>query len=212
MSTKIWNYYNFDNNWNEFYSIWRSEKIQNILKNDIENDIYKNWYQYNNWKVNDPIWYLSISNYWYNKIINKIDKDIEKYDMINIYKKRLINIGFNKNIKNIDDYIYNKIQNNLWFDYIPKKNTIDSLIIVNGNNVINNTLYEIAKILFPTSIIINDYDLILVYNNNNKYVFDLLDYYLTTYDGEDLLYDDEYYDNIIKEHNNYFIEENDYDL
>lgn len=214
---KAWKFFDFDKNWEPFYTLWKSEKIQQSLSyyiNSFIADCYDDTPKERpTWKKNDPLWSICTSQYWVDKLCEKVELYIDEHDLMTKYKKRMEQIQCRKFPSDIDtiialwDSFYSSCYDILIKEVEPKPHTLESLVLVDGKNYISYVLYEIAKQLFPNDdVIVTHYkchcDMILVVQK--KIVFDLLGFYFytrekeTTACGSYTLHDDDVYEEIVR--------------
>ena len=184
-----WKYYDFDTNWKEFYEIWQTDNIQEILKSDMDDWCQTHAYFVNGnerptWNKGEPLWHLSRTDYHYSKMMDQANDKVEKDHIFQTYKKRMGEITGRKFDDFDDDDIYNRCFDEIMEEFKPKRHTIDSLILVHGKNYISNALFESAQLLFPDDDIMNftSSDSEIIINVSKKIVFDLLDFYFSTRD------------------------------
>jgi hypothetical protein len=206
-TTQQWKYYDFDANWNEFLSVWKTDQVQTELEEDMatwcENEAYYITDEHGNkktpiWTKGEPLWHLSRTDYWSNQLDKKAQYEIAQYDLVNTFHNRLEQVlgqTFTKDL--ITQLFHEKCYDYIYDHYKPKPDTIDSLILVLGKNYISTALLTVAELLFPDCEVCFENhntagDTILI--KEHKLVFDLLDYYYTTRDGDSCLLPDEEYE------------------
>ena len=181
-------YYDFDIHWNEFYQIWQSDPVQEILKPDMDEWCQTQAYYLSNgkrptWNKGEPLWHLSRTDYHDNKMMELANDKVEKEHIYATYKKRMEQITGKKFIHNDYDETFNRCFEEVMEGFEPKRHTIDSLILVLGKNYIHAALCKCAQLLFPDDDIdeveTSDADTIVV-NCNKRIVFDLLNFYFST--------------------------------
>ena len=212
-----WKFYDFDANWDDFYRVWTMPDVQNMLKKNMDYWCkHEAYVELDNntptWNIGDPLWHLSRSDYWLEKISQKVENKMERENTVAVYKKRMEAIYgfpiFTNDIADNDDpplyeTIYKTCYDAIWEDFEPKKGTIDSLIMIMGNNYMTDALYLAAKKLFPTNHVLYDEDqygtrTILIVEK--FIVFDLMGFYFQTRDEQkhSILLDDTFYDKMIE--------------
>ena len=188
-----WKYYDFDANLKEFYEIWQTDNIQEILKSDMDDwcqtqAYFVNGHERPTWNKGEPLWHLSRTDYHDSKMMDRANDKVEKEQIYKTYKKRMEQITGRKfdDVDVDDDDIFNRCFDEIMEGFKPKPHTIDSLILVHGKNYINNALYETAILLFPDDddiIHINsEDDDAIILNLSKNIVFDLLNFYYSTRD------------------------------
>lgn len=175
----MWTYYDFDRHWTRFFEAWNAPHIQDILFRDLMDfDIYSGiMYP---WQRGDPVWFLTSSNYW----DRRAEIKIQERHMMQKYKKSFSNATGYRFVSNQDLYtkfykfVYPKIQ----YDLFPKPNTLESLVLIGGNEAISSAMYNIALSLCNNSEVVSVYDeeeehrWILM--PQQKIVFDIEGYYM----------------------------------
>jgi hypothetical protein len=206
--TSQWTFYDFDKNWDEFYKVWKTDDVQNILKKDMDNwCINEASYTYmddgtlieSTWSKGKPLWHLSRTNYHYTHVCNVVEDRIKKERMVYHYKKSMEQVFPSKYIKMSYGDLYEEFSSicfeNIINECSPKPHTIESLILVMGKNYISGALHACALKLFPDNKVIfyngngknSDTDNDEIYILEKKIVFDLLDFYYVTRDNSKIV-------------------------
>lgn len=175
----MWRYFDFDRHWNVFLEEWNKPNIQDILFRDlIDYTIYP-------WQRGEPVWFFTPSNHWDILADQKTNIIIQEENMLTKFKNSFSNAtGYS--FKNKHD-LYKKFQHlvyqNIRCEFFPKLNTLESLVIIGGNNAISYAMYSIATALFSLSVVTNvsdDQGHLWILLPEEKIVFDLEGYYMST--------------------------------
>ena len=187
----MWEYYDFNSNWDAVYKIIQSDEIQNVLKDDMD-DWCINETDNKRFKYREPLWEYSRTDYFSQKILDKANEHMEEHDIWSTYKKHYKKvIGkslFKKNNNSDDDSdneyegdseIYNNVFNEIEELYRPKKGSLESMVLVMGANYLALTYVAIAeKLFFNEEIIIFEHacdNFVLI--PSLKLIFDINRYY-----------------------------------
>jgi hypothetical protein len=182
-----WKFYDFDANWDKFLEIWKSEPVQKILDVSMNHwcDRHTNMKRY---ERGDQLWKFSNYDYWESEesyeAIEESFNEVEKYGMVNTYKKRMkevLDYKYDSSELN-DSYIFSTCADAIRTKFTPKDDSIESFIMYGGKKYIFKALFQVSIILFKNSQLIIPAE---VYPENNKFVlipeekivFDLYDYY-----------------------------------
>ena len=188
-----WKYYDFDANWKEFYEIWKSHQIQDILKPEMDLWCLRHAYYIEPgkppiWNKGEPLWNLSRTDYHWQKMLQSTDDKINKENIYRTYRKRMEQITGRKFVTDEDDdKIFNRCFKAIMKEFEPKPHTIDSLILMQGKNYMLKSLLKTARLLFPNDTVIKyrtDDNSKIILIVNKKLVFDLFDFYFSTRDDE----------------------------
>ena len=210
--TAHWSIYNFDTNWDTFFSVWKCDDVQDTLKAGIDDLMHLRARRASLqapaecWNIGDPIWHLSRSSHHDSEMLKKAEQYIRDKNIFNIYKKRMREIS-NKIFAN-DDQAYEHFTStclaSIKDTFKPKTGTLDSLILVGGKEYINDAIYKCASNIFPGEELIMNMDTVIV--PERKIVFDLYGFYWAKINGfvsengsgNPTLQSDEYYDLVVQ--------------
>ena len=155
-----WVYYDFHNHWDEFYDIWKTDKVQTILQKelakfcDFPDDVY-----WKNWKKGDSIWELSDDNYWPDRITRMTKEHIKTQGLVDKYRKHMESLG--KTYASEKEW-YNAFSDEYFEDlskqFTPKPGTMESLICTGGEQYISFPLYAVCCSLFPDDLVLHIVD------------------------------------------------------
>jgi len=232
-----WKYYDFDEHWDEFLKVWKSESVQEDLDTAMEK-----WqedsptYTYTGdtpklrpYERGDPLWEFGRTDYWACKI-SPFDDD-ETDICHTAFVKAVMNVhpglifrGAPKpgrviperdmdlecNFYTISGALGEECERQ-HIKNAPKPDSLESMIMMMGKNFIREPLFTAAWMLFGDAELIKDVDgndLILI--PHKKLVFDLYNFYFITRDTSPsfVLQKDEYYDSKINDDDD---DDDDYD-
>lgn len=199
---KLWRYFDFSANWEEFLQIWNTPDIQEQLSIDMSLLCLSNPYNITNnngelvtklYKPGDSLWKYSSSSFWYHEAERKAQHKIENENMIQKFKQSMSNTGIVfKDDLHAQTMFYDTCFESIMKECFPKPNTIESFIIAGAEHALEETFYKAAQDMFPTDIIIShDGQILVAYD---KIIFDLPNFYYKTPIEQD------YYDNIYTEY------------
>ena len=209
---RIIRYFNFSHNWDRFYAIWSRPNIQAILKNSIDHwhterpaNMLGSYVQ--QWHPGDSLWQLSESNYW----CAKIDKCIKNSDFFEEYileYRRMNTTPISLNQLYDLFSTHSPIYSMAWNRCKPRYGTLESLVLINGNEYIYDTLLAVASYMLEFPIITDraTHSIFICTRTNEYEVFDLINYYRFTYDNDMSFEPVQLYSNTlnnIEVHNNY---------
>lgn len=182
-----WVFFDFEKNWDVFYKAWQSDKVQDLLKKDLDN-----WcWTINNcnrkllWLQKEPEWYFKLINSkpYLPPICDKVNDIIYKDQMVFHYRKTMIHKQpkkyLNMAIKDIRKEFYILFFDCLYNKVADEPHTLGTLVNFVGYNNISEALYECALQIFN-----GDNDVVSIHNNivyiqNMKITFDLVRFYQT---------------------------------
>jgi hypothetical protein len=208
-----WSYFDFDANWDKFLDIWNSDFVQEELEEQMESwcETDAPWEDGKpmTYERGDQLWEFGRTDYWHEKIMSAGEE--EEHEMYKIFSKRLQQIHpqmFVDDIDHVSEWNYSvecgfadEVGKQTWEKYKPKKDSLESFIMMMGKNYVSHALYVAAFDMFdddePTMVKDCDgNDLILF--SNKKIVFDLYNFYFLTRDEDTnesfILRPDAYYD------------------
>lgn len=206
-----WKYYDFDEHWNEFLEVWKSEYVQEEL-----DEAMISWgednptYVYDDderrirvYKRGDPLWEFGRTDYWQCKIHDDFGDETDI--CAKAFLKAVINVhpglifrGKPKSGRVIPERDVD-VESNFYMTSgafhaqderehnknAPKPDTLESMIMMVGKNFIRNPLFTAANKMFGYAELIEDIDgnsLILI--PHKKIVFDLYNFYFITRDKD----------------------------
>jgi hypothetical protein len=206
-----WKYYDFDEHWDEFLKVWKSESVQEDLDEVMEqwqedNPTYTytgDTHKLRTYERGDPLWEFGRTDYWACKI--SPDDDDETDIAARAFVKSLTNVhpglifrGATKPGRLVPErdmdlelnyYMLSNVPNELYEQQYkknaPKPDSLESMIMMMGKNFIREPLLTSAYILFGDAELIKDVDgnsLILI--PHEKIVFDLYNFYFITRDND----------------------------
>jgi hypothetical protein len=172
----MWKYYDFDANWDAFYDVWKTPRVQDVLKVSV--GCYCG--QENADRI-DKLWTLTNNNYWESRKRRLAKDHIHSNGLYNKFAYTWKNINaFGTPTKEQFYALYGK---DIEKEMEPKPGTIDNLIIADNSNIIANPLLVVADCLFPNSTVWQtwDYDeCVFTLVNEEHLIFDLTRYFLNT--------------------------------
>ncbi len=188
-----WSYYDFEKNWDTFYPIWKSDKIQAILnismkdwvKNPIIRDLGSDtqtipWA----WFPQSCLWKYSPNNYHDLKIRKKVDAIVDRMDLKKKYEtaKQFLNEN-GPPIRSFESTVYSS----LYKECSPDPSTLESLVLINGENYLGPTLICLALALFPGAdcrLYYNDDNMPCCFCMNERVIIDINKLYMYKYEGK----------------------------
>ena len=201
---KFWRYFDFDENWQQFLRIWKTEPVQRVLDEHMEiwctNQAYfenmpDGSYRRPSWNRSTPLWRLSRTDYWHNKITKTLHDNTQAEHRW--FVDGLRRAGLKRKLDEDDTWrMYIKQKSDMLYERnSPRKDSIDSFIMRMGKNYLHSAFVETARIMFPDEHIIemksDNLDILLC---NRKMVFDIFGFYHEKYDGDQMLKSDAIYD------------------
>jgi len=175
----MWNYYDFDQNWETFLQVWKSHEVQHSMLLDIEASKLLGFFA--NYRKGEPLWKYTRTLYWKLKINEIARADADSKNHAFKIKKSLHNFGLNIDVKTFYDKVY---ISRIASDYNPKPDTIDSFIMPEGSYIFLKSLALCAKILFPDDSVRIDFVNLrrCVVIKEKHIIFDLFGYYFWEHD------------------------------
>lgn len=180
----MWSYFEFDKHWNQFLQEWHKPHIQDILFRDLMDFSISSGLMYP-WQRGEPVWYLTPSNHWDiivdQKVNIKIQEENLKPKFINSFHNATGYLFKGKNDSSIKFHhiVYHNIRN----EFFPKPNSLESLVLIGGNNAISYAMYRIAIDMFEHTEVTSVFDEeghMWILLPNEKIVFDIEGYYMFT--------------------------------
>jgi len=86
-----WQFYDFEKNWDVFYKVWNSDKVQNFINEDINNWCWGETYHPDllpKWLQNEPKWYTQLTADYIPAICTIANKKIQNKQMVFHYKNK----------------------------------------------------------------------------------------------------------------------------
>ena len=176
----VWTYYDFSSNWNTFLPLWKTPYIQEGL-HVVLNEYTTLTGSFYPWECGQPIWFLTESNFWddraYTRAVQKVNNDHmtksfnKTYDVLPWVTPTL------KKTREHRQHCFDSlVLKQLIHDFYPQDDTLESLVLVDGINVVAPILHKLALQTFPNNTVIwtmdNFYnDVILI--PDHRIVFDL---------------------------------------
>ena len=180
-----WVFFDFEKHWDIFYKAWQSDKVQDFLKNDLDNWCWTETYNVNTkpmWLQNEPEWYSELINSksYLPPICNKVNDLIHKEQLVFHYRKTMAHKNPKKyikmEVKDIRREFYESSFDRLYNEVSNEPYTLDTLVDFVGYNNISEALYECAKQIFNEDNDISIHNKI-VYIPSMKITFDLIRFY-----------------------------------
>lgn len=176
----FWRYYDFDTNWDEFWRVWNSDEVQDVLEHSMDAWCENEAPIGSSWKRGDSLWRLSRTDYWDTCIRQAVEAKIEDDRMLESYRKMMRAKGWPC------AGLPMTLWKSLYDELSPKHGTLASLILVGGKNYVSEALYAAAESLFPGHTVHyfgsdcqaqDDEILIVDPGGSHGIVFDLYGYY-----------------------------------
>lgn len=154
-----WTFYDFQSNWDAFWHIWQSDKIQKILKPDMEN-----WCQHEcyfergpdgslvkpTWKPKSDLWRYSRTDFHCQRMLDRVNDHVEKDNSVNSFidaKRR-----FGMTYADFDaacNAFWKTCSSALFEMYEPRSGSWEAQILMMGANYLTRALYHAAQDIFP---------------------------------------------------------------
>lgn len=197
-----WKYYDFGSNWGELLRHWKSDAVQDILYEDMQD-----WCENRagtlpdgskrTWKRGDPLWNMcNHSDYWCMRTIAATEEYIERNGCLAKFKRTMEQQGrvfYDR--RSVEEAFHRVCWDSIFETMEPKPDTLESMIICTGSAYLYNALDTAARRMFP------DEDVVctaegMVLLPGKKMVFDFMTYYFDVVDSGDtpLLQGDTVYD------------------
>lgn len=178
-----WSYYDFDKNWKRFFEVWSSTKVQTVLCSQM-NDWCSGTAM--SWHTNEPLWQLSRHEYWSRenkeRLRNYVAATYGPHGHVHHSDamRRAANIEISQGAWDA------LLQERFYEESLPQPGTLDSLVLVDGEEYLHDALLETATALFPESGIfsVDPQGASYVVVPNEHLVLDLLGFYWYTREGD----------------------------
>ncbi len=186
-----YSYYDFEDNFSTYYTLFKSKEVQKLLSvsmrdwirhptiENTQTDIMK---IPTSWMTGYPLWMYSLNNYHDLKIKKKVDMIIKDMNMVSKFEQ------CQQLLSNTEPYMKSfksSVYDILYSEQTPALHTLESMILINGETHLGSVFLHIANILFPES---NTY---ILYNRfyqgccicpDRKLIFDPNKYYMYKYE------------------------------
>lgn len=177
-----WQYFNFEQYWDQFLRCWKNEDIQELLYMDVI-DFNISSGTYYPWQKGEPIWFLANTKFWDYRARCMLSEEIQRCKLISKFSTSFQNATSYKfkNYNDLESKFTEIVYRNMINDYYPKKDSIESLVLLGGNDATSYSMYSIAKLMFPNESVVYSFDeyghqWVLIPHQN--WVFDLEGYFM----------------------------------
>jgi hypothetical protein len=177
MSSRQWEYYDFEKGWDTFYKIFSSPAVADHLMIDMEDycgDIFVGY----DWKPGQDLWQFSRGNYHWARLDNLQQEFIESIEGFKKFTEspRLNGIN-NSNTKDLSrQTLYDACKRNAPLEmFYPQKGSLTAQLLIGGESTLTFAIIETTKIMFPRSeYIVRNSKVFLV---DEKIIIDFIGYY-----------------------------------
>lgn len=158
MTEHQFRFYDFEKNWDEFYKVWISDEVQDVLEPDMQEWCEKEAYfehtesglQKPTWKRCDDLWRYSRTDFHCQRNLDKCNEYVETSGCVEKYEQAMSRFGFKFSDKQcLHEAFWNVTGDHLYKMFEPKPGSLEANILFCGANYLAGALEIAARQLFP---------------------------------------------------------------
>ncbi len=145
-----YDYYDFQQNWEEFYAVWKTDEIQTLVEQEIEQFADICSIEDRTWKKGEPLWNMDVTGWWDTEIAKRI-KDIEDKENThyNFTKSMQQRWGRKLTTQEISQMYTQMCYSSIKDSVKPKPGTLESLYLPNAGRFLAYPLLKTLELMYP---------------------------------------------------------------
>lgn len=187
MTEHQFRFYDFDKNWDEFYKVWTSDEVQDVLQVDMQNWCeHEAYFEHTEsglkkptWKRCDDLWRYSRTDYHCQRNLDKCNEYVQTSGCVEKYEAAMSRFGIKSSDKACAyEAFWNVAGDELHEMFEPKPGSLEANILFYGANYLAGALEVAAHKMFP-----NSFNMLLEHENDmviadDNLIFDFVRFYL----------------------------------
>lgn len=188
MTHQPFRFYDFEKHWDEFYKVWISDEVQDVLECDMQEWCQEEaYYEHTEsglqkpvWKRCDDLWRYSKTDHHSQRNLDKCNAYVESEGCVDKYEQAMSRFGIRFSDKACAcEAFWNVAGDHLTEMFEPKPGSLEANVLFCGANYLAVAMKVAAKQLFPDSlisIISTDEGRLVIVDGN--LIFDFVRFYL----------------------------------
>lgn len=186
MTEHQFRFYDFEKNWDEFYKVWTSDEVQDVLEPDMqawcEHEAYfehtEDGMKKPTWKRCDDLWRYSKTDFHAQRNLDKCNEYVQTSGCVEKYEQAMSRSGikFSDKVQAYEAF-WNVAGDELYKMFQPKPGSLEANILFSGANYLAGAMEVAAQKMFP-----DGFNILLEHENdmviaNDNLIFDFVRFY-----------------------------------
>lgn len=188
MTEHQFRFYDFNKNWDEFYKVWTSDEVQDVLEVDMQNWCEEQAYfehtesglKKPTWKRCDDLWRYSRTDFHFQRNLDNCNEYVETSGCVKKYEQAMSRFGIKFSDETCaHEAFWNVAGDELAKMFEPKPGSLEANVLFCGANYLVGAMEAAAQQLFPEGLntmrSTGENDLVIA---NEHLIFDFVRFYL----------------------------------